>query len=456
MKRHIQRHIPLQDPTFYKEEDALIELKRVLDICNDCRLCLHVCTFFPKFFDIMDSEAVDGDVNKLTPHHITSLLSQCTLCDLCFMVKCPYVAPHPWNVDLPRILLRYKAIQQKKFSYKKLVSECIASVDHYGGIATACATPINKAMGCRSLRRIGEAVTGVHGKADMPPFRKKPLIKQWSHPSYPHPLPNPHGHAYGEEVWLYLTCSMNYYEASLAQDTEALLASWGVKVHALYPGCCGMPLWEQGHVEAVGKKALTIAKILEPFPLIVPLTPSCSFMLRSEWPSLWPHEDSVQALKDKTKDLCAYVLDLARRIPAFKVSLPPKVAVHMACHVRSQNQGNLSHRLLETLGGKPIPLIERCSGHGGVWGYMKEHFQEAITLGHKVIQESKDSAILVSECPLATRHLHQTATLMGIHTLRILHPISLLWQEMQRGLSTIQNNHGESSLPLPAPLPPVL
>jgi hypothetical protein len=30
------------------------------------------------------------------------------------MTKCPYVPPHPWNVDFPHVMLRAKAIKFRK------------------------------------------------------------------------------------------------------------------------------------------------------------------------------------------------------------------------------------------------------------------------------------------------------------------------------------------------------
>ena len=33
---------------------------------------------------------------------------------MCFMTKCPYVPPHPWNVDFPHLMLRAKAVRDRK------------------------------------------------------------------------------------------------------------------------------------------------------------------------------------------------------------------------------------------------------------------------------------------------------------------------------------------------------
>jgi Fe-S oxidoreductase len=41
------------------------------------------------------------------------VVDQCYLCDVCYMTKCPYVPPHPWNVDFPHLMLRGKAVKFK-------------------------------------------------------------------------------------------------------------------------------------------------------------------------------------------------------------------------------------------------------------------------------------------------------------------------------------------------------
>ena len=42
------------------------------------------------------------------------VVDQCYLCDMCYMTKCPYVPPHPWNLDFPHLMLRAKAVKFKK------------------------------------------------------------------------------------------------------------------------------------------------------------------------------------------------------------------------------------------------------------------------------------------------------------------------------------------------------
>jgi glycerol-3-phosphate dehydrogenase subunit C len=56
-----------------------------------------------------------------------------------------------------------------------------------------------------------------------------------------------------------------------------------------------------------------------------------------------------------------------------------------------------------------INVIERCSGHGGSWGVMKENFETAIKVGRPVARQAlrDPTPFLAAECPLAGLHIKQ-------------------------------------------------
>jgi glycerol-3-phosphate dehydrogenase subunit C len=77
-----------------------------------------------------------------------------------------------------------------------------------------------------------------------------------------------------------------------------------------------------------------------------------------------------------------------------------------------------------------IKVIERCSGHGGSWGVMKENFDTAIKIGRPVAREAlrESHPFVASECPLAAMHVLQGMELQAKdETLptRSHHPIEL-------------------------------
>lgn len=423
-----RRLIPIQAPEFFDEVAVEKELRRVFDICNGCRRCFNLCGLFPKLFAVLDSPEVDADVNKLTSEHMAQIIPSCTLCDMCYLPKCPYVPPHPWKVDFPRLILRYRAIQtRKKVSLKKnyarALTKTMANVDAYAPLASALAPVVNRGLECGCLRKVGQAITGVDARARIPKYRKA-LMKTYR----PSP-PNGKGPLYGEEVWLSLTCFMNYNQNQTAQASVQFLTALGIKVHMVYAGCCGMPLWEQGHLDKVVEKCKTVVGKLAHAKTVVVLTPSCTLMMTSEWPALAPEDANVRALADRTYDLGDYCLKVARQAGLEKSLDLKDVAVHMACHVRAQHKGNASYGLLSYLSKTPVTLVERCSGHGGIWGYMQEHFDQAITQGQATLKETGRVSTVVTECPLAQEHLSQAAD-MAQKPISVVHPLVLIAQQI--------------------------
>ena len=76
------------------------ELERIFDICHGCRRCVSLCGAFPTLFDLVDNGPT-GEVDGVPKEKYKDVVDQCYLCDMCYMSKCPYVPPHPWNVDFP-------------------------------------------------------------------------------------------------------------------------------------------------------------------------------------------------------------------------------------------------------------------------------------------------------------------------------------------------------------------
>ncbi len=103
------RHpIAWKDPDFGNEASLFKELERVFDICHGCRRCFSLCNSFPTLFDAVD-ESATGEVESVDKKVYWDVVDHCYLCDMCYMTKCPYVPPHPWNVDFPHLMLRAKA-----------------------------------------------------------------------------------------------------------------------------------------------------------------------------------------------------------------------------------------------------------------------------------------------------------------------------------------------------------
>ena len=109
----IRHPIAWQDPDFYDPAKIDAEMHRVFDICHGCRRCFNLCDRFPRLFDLIDASATD-ELDGVEDRGLQAeVVDACTLCDMCFMTKCPYVPPHEFNLDFPHLMLRYRAAERK-------------------------------------------------------------------------------------------------------------------------------------------------------------------------------------------------------------------------------------------------------------------------------------------------------------------------------------------------------
>src|SRR5262249_41278993 len=118
---------------------------------------------------------VDGVDKKV----FWDVVDHCYLCDMCFMTKCPYVPPHPWNVDFPHLMLRAKAVHSKKEGLS-LRDKVLASTDTVGNIA---GTPVvvevvNAVTASAAGRALLERTLGVDATAPIPKYHSRTARKR--------------------------------------------------------------------------------------------------------------------------------------------------------------------------------------------------------------------------------------------------------------------------------------
>jgi len=407
------RHpIAWEDPDFADLDKIEAEMHRVFEICHGCRRCFNLCDSFPRLFDLIDSTPTE-ELDAVDRKDYAKVADACTLCDLCFMTKCPYVPPHEFNLDFPHLMLRYRAAELKAgkvpWTQRQLVE-----TDRTGRLAGKVAPLANWATktGNSLTRPALETVAGLDRRAALPKFHAKTFVMRARAAS---PAVNEKAPAFGRKAVLYATCFGNYNNPGIGEATRAVLAHNGVETEVVYPGCCGMPKLEQGDLAAVAAAARKIAGEIGPWIDrgydVVALVPSCALMLKFEWPLILPQEASVQRLAQASFDVSEYVVDIGKKeglAPGLQ-ALPGGVTLHLACHARAQNMGAKAAEMLRLLPDSEIAVIERCSGHGGSWGAMKENFDTALEVGKPVARQAAKNAkaFLASECPLAATHILQ-------------------------------------------------
>ena len=408
-----QRHaLAWTEDAFYDEQQLDEELRRVFDICHGCRRCFNLCDSFPRLFDLID-DSESGELDTVDSKDFKPVVDACTLCDMCYMTKCPYVPPHEFNLDFPHLMLRYRAVEQRKGMIGTIDRE-LTKTDRNGRVAGRMSAIANWASDTKNglTRPLMESVAGIDRNAELPKYHARSFE---AHAKSAPPARNTDAPASGRKAVIYATCFANYNSPEIGIAAQGVLARNGVETEVVYPGCCGMPQLEQGDIAAVAESAKLVAGELSPWIEkgydVIALVPSCALMMKFEWPLILPEDESVKTLSGATFDITEYIVDIAKK-EGLAEGLSPLdggVAVHFACHARAQNMGAKAAEMMRLIPDADVSIIERCSGHGGSWGIKKENFETAIKVGKPAARQalSSNKKHIVSECPLAGMHLGQ-------------------------------------------------
>ena len=430
------RHpIDWRAPAFYDEAALERELTRVFDICQGCRRCFSLCNAFPTLFDAIDATAT-GELEAVEKKVFWQVIDHCYLCDMCFMTKCPYVPPHPWNVDFPHLMLRAKAVRARKEGIS-LRNRALAATDLVGSIAgiPVIAQIVNTVNRSRAGRAMLEKTLAVDATAPLPKYHARTArkrLRRLGTVTAPQAAATVTATAQTMgKVALFTTCYGNRNEPDLGEDLAAVFEHNGIPVALLaQERCCGMPRLELGDLQAVSRlKEQNIPQLIGAidagYDIVAPI-PSCVLMFKQELPLLFADEPDVQRVARRMFDPFEYLM-LRHRAGLlrtdFKASLG-KVSYHVPCHLRVQNMGLKTREVLQLIPGTTVEAIERCSGHNGTYGVKKEFRDAAVKIGRPVAERvgSAGADHYSSDCPMAGHQIES-----GLHAGREPeHPLRLL------------------------------
>jgi glycerol-3-phosphate dehydrogenase subunit C len=349
------------------------------------------------------------------------------------------VPPHPFDVDFPHLIVRYRAAKRRKEG-GEFMRDQLAETDRNGKLARPVAGLANWATAKRNkpARKLMESVAGIDAEAQLPRYHGKTAESLFRTA----PAPNPDGVAFGKrKAAVYATCFVDYNTPSTAVAAMGVLAELGVDAVMDYPGCCGMPKFEAGDLAAVARQAETVAAHFAPVIAegreVVALTASCALMMKFEWPLLLPENEAVKKLAAAARDIGEYVVSVtkAHGSPQTLKPIAGGVTLHHACHARAQAMGIKSAEMLRLIPETKVDVIERCSGHGGTFGVMKATRPHAMKVGRPTARQIREKAneTLCSDCPLACEHLGQLVSAEladGASPPRQAHPIEIFAQAL--------------------------
>lgn len=415
------------DPSESKYWDAGLlrkEIERAFDLCHGCRMCFKYCDSFPVMFDLIDKNHA-GDVRKLTEPEVNRVADACFQCKLCD-VQCPYTPrdKHEFQLDFPKLIHRHQAVRAKKDGIK-LRDRVLGDPDLAGTAARASFGLANTMNRVGLHRWFMEKTLGIHRDKLLPDFAAT-TFERWAAEAGK-VVEQP-----GSETVLFQTCYVQNNEPQIGRDTLEVMERNKVGCGCVKGlACCGMPAWEHGDLETLRKNAHHNLDLLMPHveagAKVLAINPTCSMMMRREYPELLEGED-----RERAKKLAAAVRDPSEYLWSireeerfntnFQSSPGESVAYHAPCHLRAQAIGFRGRDLLRKIPGVVPRMVMECCGHDGTYAMKVEGFEPSQRYGKNSFEgmQAAETEVWATDCPLAAIQFAQHAGKKPLHPMSIL------------------------------------
>jgi Fe-S oxidoreductase len=386
-------------------------------------------------------DAHDGDVSAMTPAEQDQVVDECYQCKLCYP-KCPYVPPHEWRLDFPRLMMRAHAVRRAEGRpvRERVTDQALARTDLLGRLSTAAAPVVNAVTGTPGslARKLMERTVGMASERMLPPYTRTRFSTWFRRRSdRPGPRLSVTGAPQGQ-VSVFPTCFIEYMEPAIGQDLVNVYERNGVSC-SMPDGakCCGAPWLHQGNVKEFVRSATTnvtaLAREVRAGRDVVVAQPTCAYVVKKDYP-LYLAATALAAdavlVAEHTSDPAEYLMALHRgegssldtEFPGRESgAVPDQVTYHVACHLQAQHIGLKSRDLLK-LAGVKASLVQRCSGIDGTWGYRAENYGLARKVAAPMAREitAAGNEVVCGDCHLANGAIEQETGTRPVHPMQLM------------------------------------
>lgn len=386
-----------------------------LDQCLKCTICETQCPVMRVTPNFSGPKFVGPQAERFRKgQSVDKSLDYCSGCSICTTV-CPH------GVKIAELNAQARAVM--KADNMPLRDRLITQTELEGKLLTPLAPIANAAIRNRPIRKLVQAVIGVHADAPTPVAQSTSFLTWWKRhekevyggPYVPR-CPQSTIYLPSETKWhrgpivFFHGCAGAYFEVSTSIATVEVLEHLGYRVIVPKQGCCGLASQSNGLFNDASRHVLQLAHQLqragENLP-IVSSSGSCAGMLRHEAREIMGLEDAV--LRDvgarlfETSEFIAHLMDEGEFPESDLHPLNLTLTYHQPCQVKSQGIGKPAIRMLETIPG--VHVVESgqpCCGIAGTYGLKKEKFAVAQAIGKPLFAKIKSVNPHLAACDTET------------------------------------------------------
>ena len=209
-----------------------------------------------------------------------------------------------------------------------------------------------------------------------------------------------------KKVAYFTGCFAQYYYPQVAEATIEILNRSGIEVIVPDQVCCALPMMAKGNMRGAYKNITRNTKVLSQLIsngfAIVTTCSSCSLFLKQEYPRALNNEatDQVSQHLYHITEYLAKLYEIGQLNTNFK-PLYQTVFYHTPCHLRAQQIGNPTVKILQLIPGISIKKVsDECCGMAGTYGYEKGNYELSKAIAGKLYSDiiANPTDRVVSDC----------------------------------------------------------
>ncbi|MDH6548134.1 FAD/FMN-containing dehydrogenase/Fe-S oxidoreductase [Streptomyces sp. SAI-208] len=274
------------------------------------------------------------------------------------------------------------------------------------------------------LSRAAVALAGVENR-EVPLFAGETL-QQWF------ARHEPYGDGARGSVLLWPDTFTNHFHPHVGQAAVILMehAGWRV-VLPEEPLCCGLTWISTGQLataeRVLGRTVRRLAEHVRAGGLVVGLEPSCTAVFRSDAPELFPADQDVRRLRERTVTLAEL---LTEHSPGYEPPQVPersaKALAQVHCHQHAVLDWQADRKLLHRAGVDAERLDSGCCGLAGNFGFEPGHLEVSEACAERVLlprlrEEPPETVVLADGFSCRTQiHQLDSGGHEGVHLAELL------------------------------------